>query len=179
MRIRSLIIAVFAVALAIPAFANAGSANDRATGGGQIFFTFSDADGEPSANEDITGAGDTIAFTAQETAEGVKGQVQFIDRTGGRGKGQVKLHGTVTCLEVTGNVARIGGTATRNDDSTRGDEFQILVEDNGEGASNTEGDQIAFQFMDEPTCSDEDDDDDYQTTLARGNVQVYDAPDAP
>jgi hypothetical protein len=177
MRIRNFVIAAFVLALAIPGFASAGSANDRATGGGQIFFTFENEDGEPSANEDIVGAGDTIAFTAQEGQGGVKGQVQFIDRTGGTGQGQVKLHGTVTCLEVEGNTARIGGTAVRNDDESRGSEFQILVVDNGEGAANLEGDQIAFQFVDSPDCQEQDGEDDYQTTLARGNVQVYDAPD--
>jgi hypothetical protein len=175
MRIRNLLIAVAVLALAVPGFAQAGSANDRATGGGQIFFSV-DEDGEPSTNEPVVQAGDTIAFTAQATADGAKGQVQFIDRTGGTGKGQVKLHGVVTCIAVTGNLARIGGTATRNDDSSRGDNFQMVVEDNGEGASNLEGDQIAFQFVDAPDCEEQDGEDDFMTTLARGNVQVYDAP---
>lgn len=174
MRIRNLLIAAAVLSLAIPGFASAGSAYDRATGGGQIFFSV-DEDGNPSTNEPVAQAGDTIAFTAQEGRNGVKGQVQFIDRTGGTGRGQVKLHGTVTCLEVDGNTARIGGIATRNDDAGRGNTFQMLVIDNGEGLSNTEGDQIAFQFVENPDCGEQDGEEDFQTTLARGNAQVHDA----
>ena len=178
MRIRNLLIAAAVLSLAIPGFANAGSAYDRATGGGQVFFTFAeDPDDPPSVDEEEIGAGDTIAFTAQEGRDGVKGQVQFIDRTGGTGRGQVKLHGIVTCIDViSANTARIGGVAQRNDDESRGNNFQMLVTDNGEGASNVDGDQIAFQFVDTPDCEEQDGEDDAQTTLARGNVQVYNAP---
>lgn len=169
MRIRNFLIAAAVLSLAIPSLASAGSPNDRATGGGQIFFNFDSGSSDP-----VDGAGDTIAFTAQEGRNGVKGQVQFIDRTGGTGQGQVKLHGTVTCLEVNGNTARIGGTATRTDDPDR-TAFELLVIDNGEGAANVQGDQIALAFVDSPECSEDDEDDDAQTTLARGNAQVYDA----
>src|SRR5687768_16852989 len=67
-----------------------GSDRDRATGGGQILFS-------------TRGAGNTIAFTAQGTATDGKGQLQFIDRSGGNGQDQVKEHGEVTCIAVEGN----------------------------------------------------------------------------
>ncbi len=53
---------------------HAGSPRDRATGGGQILVG-------------TRGAGDTIAFTAQGTPQQAREQVQFVDRTGGIGKG--------------------------------------------------------------------------------------------
>ena len=170
MRIRNCLIAATVLSLAIPGFASAArqSPTEKATGGGQIFFNFETGEDDP-----VAGAGDTIAFTAQQSgSDPARGQVQFIDRTGGTGKGQVKLHGTVTCLEVDGNMARIGVVATRTDDPDR-TAFEMLVIDNGEGVSNTQGDQIAISFADEPECGDDDDEDDAQTTLARGNVQVH------
>lgn len=176
MRIRNFLIAAAVLSLAIPGFASAArqaGPTEKVTGGGQVFFTFGTNGGAPSTDEPVTGAGDTIAFTAQETGGVARGQVQFIDRSGGTGQGQVKLHGTVTCVEVDGNTARIGGVATRNDDESRGNTFQMLVTDNGEGASNVEGDQIAFQFVANPDCGEQDGEDDAQTTLARGNVQVH------
>lgn len=171
MRIRNFVIAAAVLSLAIPGFASAARPSgptEKATGGGQIFFNFDSGSEEP-----VAGAGDTIAFTAQQSGnDPARGQVQFIDRSGGTGRGQVKLHGTVTCLEVDGNMARIGVVATRTDDAERR-AFEMLVIDNGEGASNTDGDQIAISFVDNPECSEDDEDDDAQTTLARGNVQVH------
>lgn len=169
MRIRNLLIAVAVLAIAIPGIASAGSAYDRVTGGGQIFFNFSTGESEP-----VEGAGDTIAFTARETSEGVKGQVQIVERSGGTGQGQLKLHGTVTCLVVVNpTTARLAGTATRTDSDQR-QNFEMLVTDNGEGV-NAAADQIALAFVTTPECDDDGEDDDNQTTLARGNVQVYQA----
>ena len=171
---RKFLAIALAAALVVPiAAANAGSANDRATGGGQIFVTF--GEDETTVNEPVEGAGDTIAFTAQESADGVRGQVQIVERSGGTGKGGLKLHGVVTCLTVMDNVARIGGTATRTDSEDR-TAFELLVTDNGEGAA-AAADTISLAFVDTPECSEDNEDDDNQTTLARGNVQVYDAPE--
>lgn len=138
----------------------ADSPRDRATGGGQILVG-------------TRGAGDTIAFTAQNragsTADFATGQLTVQDRTGGTGKDHVTLHGEVTCLRVTGNVAKLGGFFRD------GGGFTLLVEDNGEGAKALEADMIALQYVADPTCEREDGDDDGQTELARGNVQVHDA----
>jgi hypothetical protein len=165
MRIRNLLIAAAVLSLAIPSLASAGSAYSRATGGGQILVS---SEG---------GAGDTIAFTARNTTtdtDDARGQLQVIDRTGdGTGKDGVRIHGEVTCLQVTGNVAKIGGTIAR-DSSGNTDGFTLVVEDNGQGAEGT--DMIAFQRVSDPTCDREDGDDDGSTELARGNAQVYAAP---
>jgi hypothetical protein len=133
--------------------AEAGN-GDKATGGGQILFA-------------TKGAGNTIAFTAQGTAEAAKGQIQFIDRSGGNGGDQVKYHGSVSCIDVTGNVAKVAGTLTN------GESFNLYVEDNGEGGGAT--DAIFFDSMaDTPDCGfDEPSDDDIEA-LARGNAQVRD-----
>src|SRR5688500_13022225 len=74
------------MAISVAAVGNAGS-GAKVTGGGQT-------------DVGTSGAGDTIALTAQDGAAGVIGQVQYIDREGGTGAGQVVYHGTVTCLNV-------------------------------------------------------------------------------
>ena len=158
MRVRLLMVVVALAVVAAPIAANAGSPNDRATGGGQTLV-------------DTQGAGNTIAFTAQNTAEGAKGQVQYIDRTAGTGQAQVKFHGIVTCLRVAGTLAEIGGV-----ERDSGQAFSLLVQDNGEGAL-ADDDMIQFSEVDAVDCSDGDDDDDEpDVALARGNAQVYDAP---
>jgi hypothetical protein len=141
------------LAIAIPvAGAQAGSPRDRATGGGQTAVG-------------LQGAGNTIAFTAQNTGSGdaATGQVQYIQRI----DGQDKLHGTVSCLRVSGNTAKIAGTGRD------GRAFQLYVVDNGQGA-NADNDMIMFQLSDQATC--DFDPGNNVPELARGNAQVYDAP---
>lgn len=125
--------------------------DDAATGGGQILVG---SEG---------GAGDTIAFTAQGTADGAKGQVQYVDREGGTGQDQVVQHGTVTCIDVQGNVARIAG------EWRDGGTFGLYVEDNGEG----DGTDMIALTPDLTDCAEDREDDD-PTGLARGNAQVRD-----
>jgi hypothetical protein len=154
MRRRIITITGLTLAIAIPVGAQAGSPRDRATGGGQTAVG-------------LQGAGNTIAFTAQNRGEGdaATGQVQYIQRV----DGQDKLHGTVTCLRVTGNTAKISGTARD------GGAFQLYVADNGQGA-NADNDMILFQRTDQPSCDFDPGND--VPELARGNAQVYDAPAA-
>jgi hypothetical protein len=141
------------VVLALPFVASAGSPTDRATGGGQVLIG------------SRGGAGDTIAFTAQDRATNL-GQVQYVDRAA---TGQTVLHGTVTCLDVMGDMAKIGGLWRD------GGTFQIIVIDNGEGAL-ADDDVVTVQNGQPNDCDTEDDDDDNPIALARGNAQVYDAP---
>jgi hypothetical protein len=150
-----IVLAVAAAGLFAAPLAQAGSDTDRATGGGQVLINTRG------------GAGDTIAFTAQETATGAKGQVQYVDRTA---TGQTVHHGRVTCLVVDGTTATIGGTWERG--ATGG--FEILVTDNGEGATAT--DMITIADVTTPDCGDPEQDEEDQIALARGNAQVYDAP---
>jgi hypothetical protein len=151
---RIIIVAGAALAVALPVAAQGGSARDRATGGGQTAVG-------------LQGAGNTIAFTAQNSGSGdaATGQVQYIQRV----DGQDKLHGTVSCLRVTGNMAKIAGVGRD------GRAFQLYVADNGEGAA-ANNDMIMFQFADQATC--DFDQGDNVPELARGNAQVYDAPAA-
>jgi hypothetical protein len=150
---RVIIVAGLACAVALPvAGAQAGSGRDRATGGGQTAVG-------------LQGAGNTIAFTAKNTGSGdvATGQVQYIQRV----DGQDKLHGTVSCLRVSGNTAKIAGVGGD------GRAFQLYVVDNGQGAA-ADNDMIMFQFADQPSC--DFDPGNNTPELARGNAQVYDAP---
>lgn len=144
-------VGVAGAALALSGSTAMAGQDDAATGGGQILV------GD-------RGAGDTIAFTAQGTADGAKGQVQYVDREGGTGQGQVVQHGTVTCIDVQGNVARIAG------EWRDGGTFGLYVEDNGEG----DGTDMIALTPDLTDCSEDREDED-PTGLARGNAQVRDA----
>jgi hypothetical protein len=114
----------------------------------------------------------TFAFTAQTRADGTtKGQYQINNRETG-----FKEHGRVTCLEVHGNEAWIGGTIERsNVPGSDGFHRVWRVIDNGEG-SNDPPDQISVTLgvPAAPICSDASvlplNDIEY------GNIQVRDAP---
>lgn len=163
---RTTLIAGLALTAAVGGTASAGSAVDRATGGGQILV---DSSGH--------GPGDTITFQARNTGDGdtATGSVNVIDRvqgaTTGRGQGY-HFKGTVICMQVSGKVAKLAGTGTKADGSSTA--FTLLVEDNGEGAA-ADSDMIALNYVSSPDCDRQDGDDDGNTDLARGNAQVYDA----
>jgi hypothetical protein len=157
LKLRLVLAVVGVIVMAVPLAAIAGSSTDRATGGGQVLIGTRG------------GAGNTIAFTAHDRTKN-PGQVQYIERTA---TGQTRYHGTVACLEVTGNTALIAGT-WRNQGAGN---FNLYVEDNGEGANAAEADVIFIDEMaDEPTCDFDEPEEGNQLALARGNVQVYDAP---
>ena len=133
--------------------ATAGN-GDKVTGGGQILVG--------------SNAGSTIAFTAQGTTTDAKGQVQFIDRSVGKGQSQIKYHGIVDCVEVTGNFAVVGGL-TKN-----GTPFTLRVVDNGQGGTATENDMVQFDTNSDMMCGDGEEDDQPQMGLGRGNAKVRD-----
>jgi hypothetical protein len=145
-------VGVAGAALALSGVSAFAGQAPKATGGGQIDIS---TDG---------GAGSTIAFTAQGVGDAVKGQVQYVNR---KGDEQVVRHGTVTCLTVMGNMARLGGTYRD------GGTFEIFVEDNGEG-SQAEDDMIGVTEDMANDCN-EDSDESEPTALARGNAQVRSA----
>ena len=161
MKVRLLMAGFAAMSLlAFPLVAEAGSPTDRATGGGQVLFS---TDG---------GAGNTIAFNAHGGAD-PKGQLQRIDRSAGTGQAQVRFHGVVDCYrQVNPTTAEFGGY---NRDNTA-DRWTAVVTDNGEGAKATNSDMIMFEDTATDACQEDDNDDDNAVALARGNVQVYDAP---
>ena len=144
-------------ALASPVTASSG---DKATGGGQILVA-----------SDGRGPGDTITFQAQARPDGTStGMVNIIDRAGdGSGKGY-HFRGDVTCIRVDGNTAQLAGTGEGPDGTTG---FTLVVVDNGEG-SLADNDTIVLQYRNDPTCDEEDSDDDGAVELARGNAQVRD-----
>lgn len=157
---RTIAVAGLALLAAAGGTANAGP-TDKATGGGQIL-----------VSSDGRGPGDTIAFTAQERANGtVVGNVNVIDRVPGAGGKGAHFKGDVTCIEAVGNVAKIGGTGAFRDGASTG--FILIVTDNGEGSS-ASNDTITLQYTDDVTCEREDGDNDGAVELARGNAQVRD-----
>lgn len=145
-------VGVAGAALALSGTSALAGQQDAARGGGQILVG---SEG---------GAGSTIAFTAEGTADAARGQVQYVDRSG---EEQVVQHGTVTCIDVQGNIARIAGTWRD------GGSFGLYVEDNGQGGTATSEDMIAVTPELQGCESDREDDD--PTALARGNAQVRDA----
>lgn len=159
MRSLKFVLVGLTVASALIAAGVAGAAGrDAATGGGQVLVG-------------SKGAGDTIAFTAKGTSLAGEGQVQYVDREGGTGQGQTTHHGTVSCLDVAGNVAKIAGTWRD------GGPFQLYVEDNGEGAAADDDVVTVFPNAEEVTCDPDDfeePEEEDKTALARGNSQVRD-----
>jgi len=163
---KKFLIVGIAVLVAVPTtIAFGGSGRDRATGGGQILVG--------------KGAGDTIAFTGQALASGntaAKGEVQYIDRTGGTGKGNIRFHGDVFCMiaEAGPNPGDPGMAeiAYRPKGDPTGDVDQLYIVDNGE--PNQGNDVVFIDENPQSPCSFQNDDDDGDTALARGNAQVYD-----
>lgn len=172
-------LAAACVLAVVPSIATADSPRDRATGGGQAFFS-----GEPA------GAGDTVAFTAQRAKAAANdevaanGQIQVNRRT----TGVTKFHGTITCLVVTGGksegAAYMSGTS-RASKTQPAQSFELYVTDGGKGAMERD-DTIALFVGDETDQGDDNraDDgpcgiggepDDLDVDLARGNVQTHNA----
>jgi hypothetical protein len=145
-------------ALAISGSATAGN-GDKVTGGGQILVG--------------SNAGSTIAFNGQGTTTDAKGQVQFIDRSGGKGQDQVKHHGVVDCVEVDGPYGILGGFEKVKGKLTA-NRFTLRVVDGGE--PNLGVDMIAYTpENDDFRCGDPNASNDQPTTaLGRGNAQVRD-----
>lgn len=151
--LKLLLVGSAAVAAMLGANVASAAQEDAATGGGQVMVG-------------TKGAGDTIAFTAKGTVDAGDGQVQYVDREGGTGQDRTVYHGTVHCLGVAGNVAKISGTWRD------GGAFALYVEDNGEGSA--ADDDVVTVLPGESTCDFDDPDDDEKVALARGNVQVRD-----
>lgn len=182
MRLRNVLIAVFCLTLAVPAFASAQGQTYWTTGGGQVI-----------ASSDAEGPGDTIAWVAQlsggvigatdednpddvEDIYAARGQLQVVDRVAGRGRDQGIFHGNVTCIVPRGdNTTRFGGhgrdprTGVQND-------FVVDLTDN---ENDSEDDAVAFQRLepsDDPAqpCEEESSTELRDVTLARGNAKIHD-----
>lgn len=157
--------AVLALAVAGVSSATAAPAVYKVTGGGQTLVG-------------TTGAGTTIAFTAQSAgSEGsaAKGQFQLQFRDGAK----ETVHGTVSCVVVVSDTDD-GGTAVIGGHSRSGEPFRFDVVDGGEGKDAADmirvsrGDAAmdgADQGSDTALCDEEQESAD--TDVARGNVQVH------
>lgn len=149
LKFAKVVLVLTVAALAIPVgLATANPPFSMANGGGQFEVP------------DEGGAGDTIAFTVRDEAN-PKGQVQYVDRTGGTGQGQIVRHGQPTCFTVEGDTAEF--TVRWND----GSESSVFVQDGGPN-----NDMIAVAPDTSPECGD--DEPDELTNLSRGNVTVWD-----
>lgn len=161
MRTRYALIAAFsAAALVVGTLVAFSAPAPKVTGGGQ------------TTDASTTGADDTIAFVAQDTdgsaGKLARGQVQYVDRSGNAA--QVVRHGTVTCLVITGNTARLAGYWGEQEDE---DTFEIALQDNGQG-SESDDDLVEVFTPAEPDCANDDGSgDDPDVALARGNVQIH------
>jgi hypothetical protein len=95
-----------------------------------------------------------FAFNAKRSADGtVTGHVTLINRnfSGDSGHGPYRLHGDISCMTVTGNVATFGGTVKRTNDSNLVDAFYFRVADFGEpGAGKDQISRVAF-YDDDPS----------------------------
>ena len=193
MKVRRIgLLAAVAMFAAVPVTADAGSARDRVTGGGQVIL-------DPN-NPPQRGALDTVAYTAQRTTGGeldtdAKGQVQVNRRSGAEGT-QVKFHGVVECMHVIGNgdggEAFVSGTSSKT-----GEPFELYVYDAGKNVESGEtdiamvwyaaetGDNDADNVFggpqpgppppEEEYCGIEEDVEEQLPPVVRGQAKVYDA----
>ena len=119
------------------------------------------------------GALRTFAFTAKNRADGTtQGQYQINNRGAAGGTG-IKEHGVVSCLEVDGNRAYIGGTITHSSDPLRvGLQRTFRVVDMGEGAGSPPDIASNAEFRPAEACRMRLDDEPH--ALEGGNLQVTD-----
>jgi hypothetical protein len=173
MRRGRLVFAVALVAAAPVAVAWAQDASEEsAIGGGEFVLT---VDQVPHPGE---GPGDTIAFTAQsvvgDDTDAAEGEVVEVDRIGPTaGRTKSIFHSEVFCLRVDGNEAVIA-FRPKQADAPPTLYHQMLVIDLGEGM----GDDLIFvdRQSETPPCESVVPDLGQSGTLARGDVQVDDAP---
>lgn len=162
--------AVLAVAVAGAGTGSAAPSVHKVTGGGQTLLG-------------TTGAGNTIAFTAQSAgAEGTaaKGQFQLQNRELGNGRLKETVHGTITCVVVFSTTER-GGMAVLGGLTRDGQPVRIDVIDNGEGRSSTDMIRLSRGAAAQDGGDDDEgdtslcdvEDEAAETALGRGNVQVH------
>ena len=159
--------AVVALAVSGVGMSQAAPAVYKVTGGGQTLVG-------------TTGAGSTIAFTAQSAGaegEAAKGQFQLQLRDGTK----ETIHGEVSCVVVY-SYTEDGGMAVIGGQSRDGEDFRFDVVDGGEGRDASDMIRVSRggaardggdQGSDSALCDREDEQ--AETAFARGNVQVHKA----
>jgi hypothetical protein len=162
--------AVLALAIAGMGSSSAAPSTTKITGGGQTLV--------PASG----GAGDTVGFNAQVSADGVKGQFQYVNRNGaGTGQNQEVSHGDVTCALVlsrpdeggAGGVAVFGGTLRD------GTPFRVDVTDDGQGDKGSDLILVQTGSAAQDGADDNEDtelcdqEDETALDLSRGNVTIH------
>jgi hypothetical protein len=170
-----------AFALAAAAVASAAPVTYKVTGGGQTFASSQVENGKPT----VKGPGDTITFQAFIPTTGQSdastGSVNIIDRTAGAGGKGVHYRGTITCTYLVtdgtgGGYAELQGTGQTNSGTTT--PFVVRIRDNGQGAG-AEADLVEFdRNASTPDCSQDNSDQEFEFTLARGNAKIHKASTA-
>ena len=101
--------------------------------------------------------GDTVkrqfSFHARKSADGtVQGKVVLRNPAfaGDDGK-SFFLKGDISCMQVIGNIAILGGTPERINDALLNDAFYFTVQDNGEPGKDRDKISSVFFFDDDPT----------------------------
>lgn len=170
MRLRNFVVAVFCLALAVPAFASAQRQDaDKVTGGGQVLVSTNVPGGEGA------GPGDTLGFVAISTSSNSNaagGQFQFV-RTSEAGRTMEILGANVLCLEVhSSNTATFGGQIVRERNGQGGGSFFVadVVEADSQG-----NDIIEWRRETNNPCDDLEENEDAEAVLARGKLKVHQA----
>ena len=178
MKLRIVIALSAVVSLALAAVAFAAPSPYKVTGGGQILAS-ADSSG-------VKGPGDTISFQANIAAQGlnntpetVSGAVNVIDRnpsaTTKKGQG-THYKGTVNCAFLASDSTLGGGYVelygnARNTKTDASVPFQLRIQDNGQGADNT--DAIEFTTNPDETCGENQEQEPPTLFLARGNAKIH------
>ena len=134
-------------------------------GGGQMLGTTS-------------GAGDTIAFAAQQLADGsARGQFQYTPHTT---DGGTKVHGEVTCVTAISGNNQDGGMATFGGTANDGTFFRVDVTDAGHAPDGMDAIVYSPNVMQGDSESDSPCDWDQTGSsrdLGRGNVTIHNNTD--
>ncbi len=183
MRIRIALAFAAALSLALAAVAVAAQTEYKVTGGGQTFASSNvDENGKPT----VKGPGDTITFQAFiEEANNFEspatGQVNIIDRVDGAttAKGQgIHIKGEVECAYIAPEsedgrgYAELYGTARLEDGTV--EDFVVRIQDNGQGNA-ADSDLVEFDYTDADQCGENEDEEEIEFTLARGNAKIHKA----
>ena len=126
--------------------------------------------------EGASGPGDTLAFQAQNIggADGsadsdlARGQLQYNGRTDDAPQ---KFHGTIECLQVEGDFARLAGT--KRTESGETGFFRLIVHDVDNNGPQNGTEMLLFNPDASDVNCDEVDDEEYEDQLGRGNIQIH------
>ena len=143
--VRAAVAASALIAISIGAPSAAQAPQQSANGHGALATV--NEDGKPKKRQ--------FSFNAQRRPDGtVRGQAQLINPAfGGSGDNNApyQLHMDISCMNVVGNIAIMGGTTKRTNDANLVDAAYFTVQDNGEPGKGRDKISRVFFFDDDPT----------------------------